>query len=210
VLIASLLAPPSQASFLGILAAAVLYFLGYPGPATATLLSTAVAFAISALNNFKEGTTIINFTRTRVVVVTVTNEVVRTEVLTLVSTKTVTETSSELRTVTITNTITLTKEVPFCGTVIELRSYALLTLGNFSKALCLAPPDVNAYVGRSLSVSTQALPGTPPTLIYLPQGEWRPLTCNRTQTLRAGETIMIARPYYGQSPEKVTFSFPLK
>ncbi|UXD22276.1 hypothetical protein IPA_03150 [Ignicoccus pacificus DSM 13166] len=196
-------------SFIGLLSSAVLYFLGYPGPATATLFSTAVSVGLKALDSYISQPRIIkiytNTTVTKVLVVTAKSVEIRTSMITV--TETLTETYFKTRNITLTNTKTITLTKTFCGKIIKLVSYTILPPARCDEVFaCTAPPDVNLFIGENLTVGTMPLPGTPPTLIYTPIGRWENVECNSTFTLKEGERILIARPYFGQPPENVTIS----
>ncbi len=214
VLILALIATPSKSSmasiaFVGTLASAVLYFLGFPGPASASLVSTFLSVAIMFMLLYPLKTDVkvrtITYVRTEISVVTVTNKIVSTEFLTRTVTKNVTVSNVVTHTLTVVRNVTVYKT--FCGKVVTLTSYTALGPFNCSKVLsCNGARDVVIYIGKDLRVAATPIGGSPPTLIYVPEGTWREGYCGQLITVSRGETLILARPFYGQSPETVTLS----
>ena len=214
VLILAVIGGPSKETvssvvFMGLLSSAALYFLGFPAPAAASLVGSFLASLMLVMElepwrNFSRAVTVTEpLIKTYFKILTVTNEVVRTSLATLISriTKTVTVTTTIFKTTTITS---ISTEF-LCAKVIKLtNTWEEGPLPCPQVLYCSGPKDVLVYYGTNLTLSPYLIMGKGATVIYTPQGTWSLARCNRTVTLTAGETLALARPYYGQPPVTVT------
>jgi len=194
---------------MGLLSSAALYFLGFPAPAAATLVGAFLASIMlvveqepwSALTKTLTLTTTLVSTQYRIV--TVTNNVLKTSVILITSTVTNTVVSSITVTKKVTYTVNVTKFI--CGKVVTLSSTWLEGPLRCPQTLyCVGPKDVIVYYGRNLSLRPYVLVGNGATVLYTPEGTWELAHCNRTLTVEAGESLALARPYYGQPPATIT------
>ncbi len=174
---------------LSLASSGVLFFLGYPSQAFATLLSGLLSLGALKLSSIEVARTVTTSfiettTSIKVVTVTVTKREIATETVTL------NETVLETRYVTVRD----------CSREVVVTSYENLGVSScYGKLACSGSKEIYLIVGRGLRLRETVVSAV---TVYLPvNGTLAP--CGEV-SVKPGYTIVVARPYYGQPPATVT------